>query len=293
MRGRQRERRTHWRIRSVSLSSIFSTALVLFALGILALLLINVDRISSYVRENLSMSLVLQDRVKQVDADFLRRNLESYDFIKSTAYISKEKAAEEFTQSLGQDFLSVLAYNPLSASIELKLNAGWTSADSIAKIAAQMQALPQVSEVHYEASLVELVNENTKKISALILSFSLVMSFIALVLINNTMRLSIYANRFNIKTMQLVGATRSFARRPFMRKAVIHGVWSSLIAIALILVGVWFVQDEFYELVNLGQYPVLIAIAVFVLLAGIAINCITTFFSVNTFFDSKIDDLYY
>ena len=119
------------------------------------------------------------------------------------------------------------------------------------------------------------------------------MSFIALVLINNTMRLSIYANRFNIKTMQLVGATRSFARRPFMRKAVIHGVWSSLIAIALILVGVWFVQDEFYELVNLGQYPVLIAIAVFVLLAGIAINCITTFFSVNTFLDSKIDDLYY
>lgn len=288
-----REERTHWRLRSISLSSIFSTALVLFALGILALLLINVDRVASYVRENLTMSLVLQESVKPVDADFLRRNLESYDFIKSTVYISKERAAEEFTSALGQDFLSILAYNPLSASLELRLNADWTSRDSITKIAERMQRLPQVAEVHYEASLIELVNDNTKKISALILGFSLVMSFIALVLINNTMRLTIYANRFNIKTMQLVGATRSFARRPFMFKAAMHGVWSALFAIALILIAVWFVQDEFFELVNLQQYGVLTAIAVFVLLSGVAINCITTFFAVNKFLDSDIDNLYY
>lgn len=290
---RRREGHTHWRLRSVSLSSIFSTALVLFGLGGLALLLINVDRISTYVRENLSMTLVLRETVRPVDADFLRRNMETYDYIRSVAYISKERAAEEFTQSLGQDFLSLLAYNPLSSSLEVHFNAGWTNADSIAAIAQRMQQLPQVAEVHYEASLVELVNQNANKISIIILGFSLVMSFIALVLINNTMRLSIYANRFNIKTMQLVGATRSFARRPFMRKAAWHGVCSAVIAEVLILVAVWFVQDEFYDLVNLTQYAILVAIGVFVLLAGIAINCITTFFAVNKFLDTRIDDLYY
>lgn len=293
MATRHHEKQSHWRLRSVSLSSIFSTSLVLFALGLLALLLINVDRISTYVRENLSMSLVLRESVRPVEADFLRRNIETYDFVKSVAYITKERAAEEFTQSLGQDFLSLLAYNPLSASLEVRLNADWTNADSIGAIAQRMQQLPEVSEVHYEASLVELVNQNANKISALMLSFSLIMSFIALVLINNTMRLSIYANRFNIKTMQLVGATRAFARRPFMRKAVRHGVCSALIAIALILAAVWFVQDEFYDLVNLTQFATLGIIALFVLLAGIAINCITTFFAVNTFLDSRIDDLYY
>lgn len=293
MGSKNRENRHHWRLRSTSLSSIVSTSLVLFALGVLALLLINVERISNHVRENLSMSLVLRESVKPVDADFLRRNLESYDFIQSTAYISKEKAVEEFTEAVGQDFLSVLAYNPLSASIELRFNAAWTHTDSIAKIAHQLQQFPQVSKVHYEASLVEMVNANAQKIGLLILVFSLVMSFIALVLINNTMRLSIYSNRFTIKTMQLVGATRSFARRPFMRKAAIHGVWSALIAISLVLALVWLVQDDFYDLVNLEQRGMLTVIAVFVLLSGIAINCITTFFAVNKFLDSRIDDLYY
>lgn len=293
MANQHREKHSHWRLRSVSLSSIFSTSLVLFALGILALLLINVERISTYVRENLSMSLVLRESVKPADADFLRRNIETFNSVASVAYISKEKAAEEFTQALGQDFLSLLAYNPLSASLEVRLNAAWTSTDSIAAVAKRMQQLPQVSEVHYEASLVELVNQNANKISILILGFSLIMSFIALVLINNTMRLSIYASRFNIKTMQLVGATRSFARRPFMRKAARHGICSALIAIGLILVAVWFVQDEFYDLVNLTQYAILSTIAIFVVLAGIAINCITTFFAVIKFLDTRIDDLYY
>lgn len=291
--ARRNRNRTVWRLRSSFISSIISTTLVLYALGILALLLVNVRRLSEYVRENLGVSVILREDVKPVDAEFLRKTIDATPYVKSTEFISKERAAQELTESLGQDFLELLKYNPLSPSIELRLRAPWANTDSIRRIASKLQEAPQVADIHYEASLVDLVNQNVQRIGAIILAFSLLMTFIALVLINNTIRISVYARRFTIKTMQLVGATSRFVRRPFLLRAVRHGIYSSMLAIALLLWSVWMVQNEFYELVNLQQYTTLGVVAGFIILVGITINLLTTYFAVNKYLYLAADDLHY
>lgn len=285
--------KSYWRLRSNSFSSVVSTMLVLYALGVLSLLLINVQRLSEFAKENLTLSLVMVDQVKRVDAEYLRQTLEAAPYTKSTHYISQEQAAQELQESLGQDFLTLLGYNPLHASIELRLRSPWANNDSIAKIADKLSEAPQVTDVRYEANLVELVNANIRKLGGLVLAFGVLMSFIAVVLINSTMRLSIYARRFTIRTMQLVGATRRFIRRPFIAQALWHGLLSAGLAILLLLYTVWLLQRDFYDLINLHQYPQLGVMALFVLLAGVAINMITTYFAVNKYLNIATDALYY
>ena len=280
-------------MRSSFISSVISTTFVLYALGLLGLLLINVDRLSTYVKENLSFSVVLREDVRNADAEFLRKTLDASPYVKESEFISKERAAEELKAALGEDFLALLKYNPLSPSIELKLHAEWTNNDSLQAISAALINAPQVTEVHYEPDLVDLVNTNVHKLSGLILAFSLVMSFIALVLINNTIRISIYARRFIIKTMQLVGATAAFIQRPFLLRAVRHGFYSALLAVALLLLSIWLVQVDFYALVNLRQYGVLALVSIFVLLVGVAINLATTYFAVGKYLRLAEGDLYY
>lgn len=293
MTSRSEAKTAAWRLRSGFISSIISTTLVLYALGVLALLLANVRRLSEFVRENLSFSVILREDVKPVDAEFLRKTLDASAYVKQSQFISKEEAARELTESLGQDFLELLKYNPLSPSIELRLRAPWANNDSIRRIAAQLQDAPQVADVHYEANLVDLVNANVQRISAMILVFSVLMAFIALVLINNTIRISIYARRFTIKTMQLVGATPRFVRRPFLLRAVRHGIYSSLMAVSLLLWSVYLVEGEFYELVNLQQYTILGSVALLVLLVGVVINLLTTYFAVNKYLRLASDEIYY
>ncbi len=285
--------RAVWRMRSSFISSIISTTFVLYALGLLGLLLINVDRLSTYVKENLSFSIVLREDVRNADAEFLRKTLDASPYVKESEFISKERAAQELKEALGEDFLALLKYNPLSPSIELKLHAPWTNNDSLQAISASLMNAPQVTEVHYEPDLVDLVNTNVHKLSSIILAFSLIMSFIALVLINNTIRISIYARRFIIKTMQLVGATAAFVQRPFLLRAVRHGFYAAFLAIGLILLSVWFIQEDFATLVNLHQYGVLTLVSIFVLLLGITINLVTTYFAVGKYLRLSEGDLYY
>ncbi len=285
--------KANWRLRSSFISSIISTTFVLYALGLLGLLLINVERLSMYVKENLSFSVVLQEDVRNADAEFLRKTLDASPYVKSSEFISKERAAVELSEKIGENFLELLKYNPLSPSIELKLHAAWTNNDSLESITRSLLNAPQVSEVNYEPSLVDLVNTNVNKMSLLILVFSLVMSFIALVLINNTVRISIYARRFIIKTMQLVGATSYFIQRPFLYRAVRHGFYSALLAVGLLLFTIWLVQDDFEALVNLRQYGILFLVSIFVLLVGVAINTVTTYFAVGKYLRRAADDLYY
>ncbi len=285
--------RAVWRLRSSFISSVISTTFVLYALGLLGLILINVERLSTYVKENLSVSVVLREDVRNADAEFLRKTLDASPYVKESEFISKERAAEELTEALGEDFLALLKYNPLSPSIELKLYADYTNNDSLQAIAASLLAAPQVANVHYEPNLVDLVNTNVHKVGGMILAFSLVMSFIALVLINNTIRITIYARRFVIKTMQLVGATHAFIQRPFLLRAVRHGFYSALLAFLLLLLSIALVQDDFRALVNLRQYRVLLLVGIFVLLVGVAINLMTTYFAVNKYLRTAESDLYY
>ena len=282
-----------WRFRSSFIASVISTTLVLYALGLLALLLINVHRLSTYVRENLSVSVVLKEDVQYVDAEFLRKSLDASSYVKSSQFISKEQAAEELKGSLGQDFLALLQYNPLSPSIELRLRAEWANTDSIRAMAEELLEAPQVSDVRWEANLVDAVNNNVRKISLLFLAFSAVMTFIAVVLINNTIRISVYARRFIIKTMQLVGAKPSFVRAPFMHSSLRHGVMASILAIAMVLGTVGLIQGEFYELVNLHQFDVLSIVSGFIIISGLVLNGLTTYLAVNKYLTLGLNELYY
>ncbi len=287
------KRSTKWRLRSSYLSSVISNSLVLFMLGILMLLVFNAKRLSDFVKENIGFSVILHDDVRDVDANFLRKTLDASPYVRLTEFVSKDQAARELQEELGEDFIGFLGYNPLSSSIEVRLNAEYANPDSIRLIEDELMALRPVKEVFYQKSLVNLVNENVRKISAIILLFGLLLFFIAIVLINNTIRLSVYSKRFIINTMKLVGATWGFIRRPFILKGMVHGFYASMLAVAMLSGVIYLIQYEFYEVINFGQVELLAIIFGLVIVAGLIINLLSTFFAVSKYLKLKVDDLYY
>jgi cell division transport system permease protein len=262
-------------------------------LGVVMLLVFNAKKLSDYVKENIGFSVILHDDIRDVEANFLRKTLDASPYVRTTEYISKEVAAAELQKELGDDFIGFLGYNPLSSSIEVKLKANYANPDSIRKIEDELMAQRPVKEVFYQKSLVNLVNENVSRISAILLIFSGLLFFVALVLINNTIRLSVYSKRFIISTMKLIGATWGFIRTPFLLKSISHGIYASVLAIGLLCGIIYIVQGEFYELVNFGQVELLSVVFGLVILLGVTINLISTFFAVNKFLNVKTDDLYY
>ncbi|MDD3569313.1 MAG: permease-like cell division protein FtsX [Bacteroidales bacterium] len=287
------KRSTKWRLRSSYLSSIISNALVLFMLGLLMLLIFNAQRLSTYVKENIGFSVILHDDVREVEANFLRKTLDASPYVRLTEYVTKEEAARELQQELGEDFIGFLGYNPLSSSIEVRLKADYANPDSIRKIEDELMAHRPVKEVFYQKSLVNLINENVQKISAIILLFSGLMLFVAIVLINNTIRLSVYSKRFLINTMKLVGATWAFIRKPFLVKGMLHGFYASLLSLAMLAGVIYLVQHEFYEVINFGQTGLLTAIAGLTILSGVVINLVSTSLAVGKYLRLKADELYY
>ncbi len=287
------KRSTKWRLRSSYLSSIISNALVLFMLGILMLLIFNAQRLSTYVKENIGFSVILHDDVREVEANFLRKTLDASPYVRLTEYVTKEEAARELQQELGEDFIGFLGYNPLSSSIEVRLKADYANPDSIRIIEDELMAHRPVKEVFYQKSLVNLINENVQKISAIILLFSGLMLFVAIVLINNTIRLSVYSKRFLINTMKLVGATWAFIRKPFLVKGMLHGFYASLLSLAMLAGVIYLVQHEFYDVINFGQIGLLTAIAGLTILSGVVINLVSTSLAVGKYLRLKADELYY
>ncbi|MFW6218602.1 MAG: cell division protein FtsX [Bacteroidota bacterium] len=280
------------RLRSSYLTSVISIMLVLLLLGILGLLVLNTRRLSDHVKENIGFSVILKDNIKEAEILRLQKNLDATSYVKSTEYITKEEAALELQQELGEDFIKFLGYNPLLASIDVKLYAPYANPDSINVIETDLQQYEQVKEVYYQKSLVHLVNENVKRISFIILIFSGMLFLIAIALINNTIRLSVYSRRFIIKTMQLVGANNAFIRRPFLYRSILHGITASLGAVLLLLLIVYYVQQEFSEIVSLRDIEILGILFVFVVLIGILINLTSTYFAVNRYLKMNTDNLY-
>lgn len=284
---------TRQRLRSSSLSSIISISLVLFMLGVIGILVFNAKKLSDYVKENIGFSIFLQEDVREVDANFLRKTLDASSFVRYTEYISKDRAAKELKEELGEDFIDFLGYNPLSASIDVRMKAEYANQDSINKIETYLLQFKQVKEVHYQKSLVNLINENVSKISLVIIIFSSLLLFISLVLINNTIRLSVYSRRFLINTMKLVGATAGFIRKPFLVKSILHGLYASLIAISMLSGIIYLVKKELADLVDIVDIQFIVIIFGAVTIIGILINLISTYFAVNKFLRLKADDLYY
>jgi len=281
------------RLRSSYFISIISIALLLFMVGLMGLLILNARTLSEYVKENIGFSVILEEDVKEVDIIRIQKNLDATDYVKSTRYITKERAASELEEMLGEDFISFLGYNPLLPSIEVNLFAAYANPDSITIIEKDIEQFSNVKEVHYQKSLVHLVNENIRKISMILTIFSLMLLLISLSLINNTIRLSVYARRFIINTMQLVGATNTFIRRPFLFKSAAHGLYAAVFANALMLGVIFMAQKEFAELFGFQNLQTTGLLFVSIIILGIIINWISTFFAVSRFLRMKTDDLYY
>lgn len=285
---------TSRRLRNSYLSTVVSITLVLFMLGLMGLLLLNANRLSRYVQENIGFSVVLQDNATEADIAWVRKQLDVAPYVRETKFISKEDAARELREMLGEDFVAFLGYNPLPVSIEAKLRYRYANNDSIAVIERDLYEFKQVKEVAYQKSLIGMMNENINKISAILLLFSALLFFVSLAQINNTIRLSIYSRRFLINTMKLVGATRAFIVKPFVAKSALHGIISAMVALVL-LCGLFYVARNQMgsEMMQLITPEVMGILFLCVLAVGIAVGVLSTYFAVNRFLDMKTDELYY
>jgi len=281
------------KLRSSYVSLVVSVSLVLFLLGILGFVLINAKELSDYFRESLSFSVMFDDSAREADIRMLQKDLDAKEYVKATEYISKDEAAVKMQEELGEDFISFLGENPLPASIDVYLLSDYTGADSVAKIENYLREYPFVQEIYYQESLLFLINDNIRKISLFLLVISAFLFLIALTIINNTIRLSIYSKRFIIRTMQLVGATKAFIRKPFIIQSMVHGFISSLIALTLLLGLVYLIEKEFFIMFSLENTVLLALLAVALIVIGIVINIISTFFSVNKYLGISDDKLYY
>jgi cell division transport system permease protein len=262
-------------------------------LGWIGTMILNTRKISNYVKENIGFTIFLKETVKEADIFRLQKNLDATRYIKSTEYITKDQATKQFQQELGEDFVNFLGYSPLLSSIEAKLYADYANQDSLAMIEKELLKYDQVKEVYYQKSVVHLINEYAPKISLTILVFCGLLFIIAISLINNTIRLSIYAKRFLINTMQLVGATRSFIRKPFLLKSILHGVYGASIAISITLPSLYWADKQLKDIVTLTELNSVLILCFLQIFIGIVINLISTWFSVNKFLRLRTDDLYY
>jgi cell division transport system permease protein len=273
-------------------TSVVSITLVLFMVGLVGILLLNARKLSDYVKENVGISLYLNDDVRAVDVFSLQKMLDSRKYVKETQYISKEKAAEDFKKEMGQDFVQFLGYNPLPASIDVKLHAAYANPDSFAVLEKEFRAFPQVSDVTYQKDLVYEVNQHIKKISFAIIGFGILLTVIALTLINNTIRLSVYSKRFIIRTMQLIGARHALIRRPFLLRGVTQGIVAALLAGILLLGTLYLAERQMEGLYSFEDYRILGVILGIMLLTGVILSWISTWISVNKYLNIKTDYLY-
>jgi len=279
-------------IRGSYFASIISISLVLFLVGSMAFLLLNTKEISDHVKENIGFSVIIKNEAKTVDVKLFQKTLESKEYVKETEFIDKERAAADFKKEVGSDFVEFLGYNPLLASIELKLNAEYANQKNISTIESNLRKFDVVHDVYYQKSLVSAVNENVKKISIVLMVISALMLLISFTLIRNTVHMSIYSQRFTINTMQLVGAKSSFIRRPFVMKSLMFGIISALLANAMIMGVIYIAYNQLVGVVNLIQMELLLKMFVFVLLLGIVITWISTVFAVNKYLRKSINQLY-
>jgi len=275
------------------LTSTVSISLVLLMLGALLMILANAGRLSDYVREQIGFTLVLHDEIKEPDVSRLQKAIESTDYVKSARYIDKETAARELTEDLGEDFTEFLGFNPLFASMDVKLFATYTNSDSLLIIEKEFLNHPQVKEIYYQKDLLAVINDNVRKISIFLLVVCALTGFIFVSLINNTIRISIYSERFTINTMQLVGANRSFVRKPFLRRGLSLGILGGLVANTLLFAAIFSFRKELGGIIDPADFEVLGPVFLLVIFLGMAISWFSTWLAVNKFLKLKFDELFY
>ena len=267
---------TKHRLASSWISTVLSITLVLFMIGLLGVILINAQRISKETRENISFEIMLLPDTKQGDILAFQKRLEAEPYVKSARFISKEEATKETIDMLGHDFRNIVG-DILPPSILLKIHSQYTSIDSLQKIEKTLQLEPNVTDIQYQRTYVENINENIYKISLIMLIISGVFLIIAITLINNTIRLSIYSKRFIIKSMLLVGAKRITIQKPFIFKGIMQGIWGAIFSVVL-LCGVIYLGYTRFGLIDISE-PITICIIWLVTIIGILFTCLSTYFS--------------
>ena len=281
------------RLRNAYLSSVISISLVLLLVGVASMLLVNAKGVSDYFKENMQISVLMKQTVSDEDALEYRELLDGERYIRSTTFVSKEQGRRELADQLGEDFLDVFETSPIPVSIDVTLEAAYVSSDSLEVVRAEIAESPLVEEVVYQRSLVDALNANLSRISMVLGVFIALLLFISFVLINNTVRLSVFARRFTIHTMKLVGATRSFIRAPFLLQSAFQGVFAAFLAIIVLLGLMFLMRSSFAQLFEIFRMELLLLVMGIVLVSGLAICLISTYFVVNKLISLHKDELYY
>jgi len=280
------------RILSSSASVVISLSLVLFVIGLLGLVLINAQRLSNYVKENIGFTIMLKEGVNEIEIMNFQKTLDAADFAKSSTFVSKEQATKDLQNDLGEDFVSFLGYSPLLSSFDVKLNASYANTDSLAFIKAELNNYPLVHTIFYQENLIDKLNSNVNRLSFFLFSFCLLLFVIAFALINNTIRLSVYSKRFLIRTMKLVGATNSFIQRPFLIKGIYQGIYSSIFAIFMLIGSIQLIQSETASILNITDLKIIGLIFILIFIFGFFLSWISTFFAVRKFIKQNESELY-
>ena len=281
------------RLVSAYLSSVISISLVLLLVGFSSLLMVNAGSVSRYFKENMKVSVMLKQNVSEAKAFAYLEKLGGERFIKSVDYVSREQGIREMKELLGDDFLDVFETAPIPISIELSLAADYVSADSLEMIKAELMDSPLVDEVVYQRPLVDALNQNISRISLVMSVLIIALLFISFVLISNTMRLSVFARRFTIHTMQLVGATPAFIRRPFLIQGLFQGLFAAMLAIIYLLIFLLVVRSGFAQLFAVFRLPLLILVMFIVVISGILICVGSSWIVVNRLISMRRGELYY
>jgi len=280
------------RLISSSASVVISLSLVLFVIGLLGLVLINAQRLSNYVKENIGFTIMLKEGVNEMEIMKFQKVLDVSDFSKSSSFVSKEQATIDLQKDLGEDFVSFLGYSPLLASIDVKLNATYANTDSLAVIKEELNKSTAVHNVFYQENLIDKLNSNVSRLTFFMLSFCLLLFVIAFALINNTIRLSVYSKRFLIRTMRLVGAKNSFIQKPFLIKGIYQGIYSSIFAIFMLIGSIQLIQSETASMLNITDLKIISLIFILIFISGFLLSWLSTFFAVRKFINQKESELY-
>lgn len=284
---------TKRRLRSSYLSVVISIALVLFVLGTFGALVLNASNIAKYVKENFAITVLLENEASPVAIRQFQKSLQLESFVKNTEFISKEEAAEDLKKQLDEDFMEFLGYNPLSNSIEVRLTADYVTEERIAQLEKDLLAKSFVKEVVYDRPLITKMNDNIRKISIFLIAGIALLALVAIALINSSIRLAIYSRRFLIKTMQLVGATKGFIRKPFIMRSLRHGFYGALIACALLAALFYFLEKSIPGFASLQSLFDFIILGLSIFAAGLLISLSCTFFALKKYLKLKTDQLYF
>lgn len=281
------------RLRSSYASVVISVALVLFLLGMLGLLIVKTKTVSDHFKEQVAITVFFKDNAKEKAVKELQTSLEKEEYIKKIEYVSKEDAAKQYSQDIGEDFIEYLGSNPLKNAIDIYVKSEFVTPEKMVEIEKELSKNKIIFEISYDKPLIELLTKNIQRIGFWVLLFSAIFMLIAVVLINSAIRLSVYSKRFTIKTMQMVGATKGFIRKPFIWKGIKLGVFGALVAICGILGVVLYLSKNIPEVQLLEDKGLLAILFTSIILIGIVITFISTYFATQRFLNLRTEELYY